>query len=240
MNRLFFQFITVAWFFGVIFCLALSNSANAVIIDTYQNYKELSAHERGTTGCGKDLSPGTKKNYDYSIEAITRKDAKISVFAIHAGTLEQGTGELAEAVAATDSNLYVFEILVPQNPTRLHLTSDHFDEPQALAMAAKSEQAVSLHGYADSSDEMMIGVGGGSTELKAKFLASKPVDGVAVVEFTERLTGLSKENIVNRCSRHGLQLEMSPALRNKIKADPIFRHSMAQWIRSVLTLPALR
>jgi phage replication-related protein YjqB (UPF0714/DUF867 family) len=210
-------------------------SARAEIIDTYQNFKELAAHERGTTGCCKDLS-SPQKNFDYSIEALAQHQSKITVFAIHAGTLEQGTGELAQAVAGNDLNLYVFEILDRKNSTRLHLTSEHFDEPQALALAAKSEIAVSLHGYADKSNEEMIGVGGGNATLIKKFMASTPVKGVKAVAFTDRLTGKSPLNIVNRCKQEGLQLEMSPALREHIKNDLVFRKRMAQWIRSVLTL----
>jgi len=186
--------------------------------DHFQNYAELSR--------------GLKEGSDYRIESKSRP-SPIAIFAIHGGVIEPGTIELARAIAGDDFSLYIFEGLHRTQAEALHLTATHFDEPQALALAEKSELCLSTHGFASSEKKLQVCLGGGNEKRIAQFITT----GFEDVEWTRcpRLPGKSPKNIVNRCQQPGIQMEMSPELRRKILRDPEFKVRFASWIRKQLS-----
>jgi len=196
----------------------LSPSAHAQMHDHFRNYAELSR--------------SLKKGSDYRIELKSRP-SPIAIFAIHGGVIEPGTVELARAIAGDDFSLYTFEGLKRGHGEAAHLTATHFDEPQALTLAEKSELCLSTHGFASSEKKLQVCLGGGNEKLKTKIMASDFEN----VEWTEcpRLPGKSPKNIVNRCHEPGIQMEMSPELRRKILRDSAFKIRFANWIRKQLS-----
>ena len=115
--------------------------------DRYANFAELARAE--------------KAGVDYRIEVRDREHAR-SVLAIHGGHIEAGTAELARKIAGADWNLYVFEGLKSEGNRVLHLTSAHFDEPRARALARKSRLCLSLHGFASQTGTAIACIGGGN------------------------------------------------------------------------------
>lgn len=82
------------------------------IIDTYQSYEELSAHER--------------IGIDYRI-LHERKGDQLLVLSPHAGGIESGVSELIHEISS-DYSMYLFEGLKVKGNHVLHITSTRFDE----------------------------------------------------------------------------------------------------------------
>ena len=85
--------------------------------DVYQSFQELSQCERA--------------GIDYEIKCVIRR-REIVVLAIHGGTMEIGTEEVAEKIAEKlNATVYVFKTLKTENPFELHVTSANYDEEMA-------------------------------------------------------------------------------------------------------------
>lgn len=176
----------------------LSGSNSYAVTDKFNNFKELSL--------------GKRFNEDYKI-SHTYSDSNIAVIAIHGGRIEKGTTELAHELASRGNfNFYSFQGIKRKDNSMLHITSTNFDEPKALAMVAKSEITLSLHGCRGK-DEFTY-VDGLDRELAEKIRLSLEDNGFTVLDAPKHLAGASKSNIVNRNARNkGVQLEISEALR---------------------------
>lgn len=172
--------------------------------DTYQNFEDLSANE--------------VRGEDYDIRTKHRKKDLI-VLTIHGGGIEGGASELTLETAtqleeAFNSSYYIFDAIKSSGNTALHITSTHFDEPEALEMVAESEYCVSYHGYSDSVKNTKIG--GADTELMQLALEKLTEAGfnAEILSAGGAISGSEADNICNRTSRgKGIQLEISTAQR---------------------------
>jgi phage replication-related protein YjqB (UPF0714/DUF867 family) len=161
-----------------------------------------------------------KEGEDYSITTIKRK-TPITIFAIHGGKIERGTSELAKSIAADTFNLYLFEGILPkENFKELHITSNNFDEPRALDLAASSYDCLSIHGFADKKKERIClgGLNFFLLEKVAEALSQLP-EPLETDLFCKNLEGKGETNIVNRCKNRGVQLEFSSKLRLRFSVD---------------------
>lgn len=169
--------------------------------DLYANFSELQANE--TYGV------------DYTISKQEHLTSDITIFTPHGGGIEVGTSEVVKAVAKDIANQYLFEGLKSSGNGDLHITSTNFDEPQALQLIPSKERAISIHGYSDP-DNQVIMMGGLDTSLR-DVLKTKFINegfNVVITDSTTGLQGIEPTNIVNRCSSgKGVQLELSTALR---------------------------
>ncbi len=152
---------------------------------------------------------------DFRVLAVER-GAQVLVLAVHGGTIEPGTSEIARALAGEDWNLYLFEGLDSRRPKDLHVTSKRFDDPAAVALATAAVVAVSIHGEKDKHSEVCVG--GGHERLPRETARVLKAAGFPV-EFPCRLPGTDPRNIVNRARRGGLQLEISLPLRQSLLKD---------------------
>ncbi|MEC1289580.1 poly-gamma-glutamate hydrolase family protein [Bacillus mojavensis] len=168
--------------------------------DIYQNFEELKNNE--------DPS-------DYSI--VTKETGSpVLVLAIHGGGIEGGTSELARELSQQYS-MYLFEGLKTSGNSVLHITSTHFDEPQALKLVASHEYVISLHGYAGEDQQIQIG---GTDRSRAAELVSELQEAGFPAELLgtdHPHAGVSPNNIANK-SKTGLsiQLEMSTGFRESL------------------------
>ncbi len=63
----------------------------------------------------------------------------ILVMAPHGGGIEPGTGDIADGVAGQHHSFYCFKGIKKQGNRALHITSNRFDEPLAMAMVRGSK-----------------------------------------------------------------------------------------------------
>lgn len=188
--------------------------------DTYKNFEKLSEKEIEGT--------------DYKVSVYDR-GVNSTILAIHGGNIDEGTSNIAKAVAKNDLNLYLFEGLkAPDEGIKLHITSHRFDEPRALKLVSHSKKCISIHGF--RSEENVVCLGGNDKKLMLAihdFLKSKNFD-FKIQSFCKALEGTHAKNIVNKCADAGVQLEFSTVLRKKMITDPELLKKVSGTLREAL------
>jgi phage replication-related protein YjqB (UPF0714/DUF867 family) len=176
------------------------------MIGKYASFAELALSERVGT--------------DYRITAIERPSSPVLIVAPHGGTIEIGTSELAQLIAGEEHNLFAFEGMKPRGPSRdLHITSHRFDHPECLALAARCDVVVGVHGCRGDSHIYVGGLDGELTELISEQLSSA---GFGVSTEGHRYPGVRPMNICNRGTLgRGAQLEITYDLRTSGARDEI-------------------
>jgi len=136
----------------------------------------------------------------------------VLIVAPHGGLIEAGTSEIAELIAGNDFGLFSFEGLKPYGTNReLHITSHRFDHPVCLAMAARANVVLSVHGCLGHT---RIHIGGLDTPLADALAESLRTAGFPIEPASERYPGRHPFNICNRGARgQGAQLEITHDLR---------------------------
>ena len=146
--------------------------------------------------------------------------SRFGFMAIHGGSLERGTAEIAvEAAARSGASLYTVE--QPED-FRWHLPSRLVCPEGSCALAAfldHVETVVSVHGFGRDGFWTRLLLGGADRALAARiagFLRAG-LDGYEIVDdvdaIPEGLRGLHPENPVNRSRGGGVQLELPPRVR---------------------------
>lgn len=174
--------------------------------DVYNDFDDLSHHEK------------EKDSYEIKRQ-VNNQD--VLVMAIHGGSIESGTGELAQAIANKRYSFYRFEGVKQADNYNLHISSLEFNEPDALNMTKDSTHTLSIHGY--ESEDKNTYVGGLDTTLASYVEKELKEKGFAVSAPPNQFKGKEKENIVNRNKRNkGVQLEISAAQRKAFFEDADF------------------
>lgn len=172
--------------------------------DRYLNFAELSAHE--------------EENHDYEILSRLNQ-SKFAIMAIHGGYIEHATQRLANTIAGDEHNYYCFSG-IEDKCQRLHITSNHFDEPQALNIASKVETVISIHGA--FGQKLKTYFGGRDEELKEKLMTALNSNGFdAEPDPSPTRQGRGKTNICNRGkSGKGVQIELPQGMRKSLFHEP--------------------
>jgi phage replication-related protein YjqB (UPF0714/DUF867 family) len=183
------------------------------------------------------LKAANTEGLDYSREAYDRGSA-VTVFAIHGGDIETATSRVARRIAGKDFNLYLFNGWHGESGD-LHVTAAHFDDPDAVRLAAAGTLGVSVHAQADRGT--WVCVGGSNTpaaELVTKRLLAA---GFAAETPCRRLPGTSRSNIVNRPARGGVQLELTLRLLERLErnGEELSRFSEAVRQAALESLPKI-
>jgi phage replication-related protein YjqB (UPF0714/DUF867 family) len=195
------------------------------LADRYRNFADLAASE--------------VDGVDYRIRFVDRPSS-ILVMAPHGGCIEPTTSEIAAAIAGDDHVLYRFEGLKPERPhADLHLTSRHYDEPQAVAAVAKADIVIVVHGRQDREDPATVWLGGGNRPLRIAMGQSLIAAGFSAITGGHPLRGDDPANICNRGRHHGVQLEVPRGLRDALGQDTEQLARFATAVRGALAaLPA--
>jgi phage replication-related protein YjqB (UPF0714/DUF867 family) len=147
--------------------------------------------------------------------------SRFGFLAIHGGSLERGTAEIARRAAdAADASVYTVE---QPDDFRWHLPS-HLVVPECSPELAgfleHAERVVSIHGYGRDGFWTRLLLGGRDRALAAQIAPVlrtglehyEVVDDIDVIP--AELRGLHPENPVNRTRGGGVQLELPPRVRN--------------------------
>ncbi|HUX74351.1 MAG TPA: poly-gamma-glutamate hydrolase family protein [Steroidobacteraceae bacterium] len=180
-----------------------------------------------------DLAAAQVRGRDYEISIRRRRASRVAVVAPHAGGIEDGTSELARAIAADDFNLYLFEgTRSAHNYLALHLTSHLFDEPQCLRLIAACTAVVSVHGCAGADSSLYLG--GRDTALRDRLADGLRAAGLRAAVDGHRFPAIHPRNICNRgATGRGVQLEATHSLR-----QPAAGRGVAAAIRAVFAAAA--
>lgn len=181
-----------------------------------------------------DLKRDRRERSDYSICSEDR-GSRVLVMAPHGGMIEPFTTELAEAVAGDEFSLYSFVGRQRAHNRRdLHITSHLYDEPLALKMAGDAELVFAVHGHRCKHAEFVM-PGGRHAECRKRLAESLEACGFDVKQPEPGLSGTDEKNICNRGKRvSGLQIEVSKALRDRLRDEEELRLSFIEAIRLAL------
>jgi phage replication-related protein YjqB (UPF0714/DUF867 family) len=189
-----------------------NDQASHMTDDTYRSFNDLRNNE--------------EMELDYRI-CMVDAGSPVTIIAPHAGKIEPKTSYITARIARDEFNYYCFEGIKANNNRRLHITSHKFDEPQALALLARSRMVVAIHACTES--EALVYPGGLDHKL-AKVIADElTAAGIAVADRNSKYQGVNPRNICNRgISGRGVQLEISRGLRDDINqidvlCDAVYR-----------------
>jgi phage replication-related protein YjqB (UPF0714/DUF867 family) len=162
--------------------------------------------------CFADLQRHEVLGRDFTVMCVERIGSSVAIVAPHGGKIEEGTSEIATLIAGTEHSLFCFEGLKPHGLNRhLHITSHHFDHPDCLALMARHERVLSVHGCMGHSQ---IFLGGLDPELTRRVGDRLSAAGFEVIREGHRYPGRHPLNICNRGARgRGAQLEITHDLR---------------------------
>lgn len=162
----------------------------------------------------EDLSRAFRRGRDYEIVVERRPGARLAVIAPHGGRIENGTSEVARALAGEEFHLYLFEgTLEVHNYRSLHLTSHLFDEPQCLELLAGTELVLAVHGC--GGDGELAYLGGRDEALRDRLAAALRDAGIAAATDGHPFPAQHPLNVCNRgAGGRGAQLELTHALRD--------------------------
>ena len=160
----------------------------------------------------KDLDSSEKIDRDYRI-VISDLGSPTTIIAPHGGKIEPKTSRIAAAIARDRFNCYRFEGLKPTGNRSLHITSHKFDEPQALALLARSQTVVAIHACTD--EKAVVYPGGRHETLMGVIANELKAAGISVANQNFKYQGIKPDNVCNRgASGRGVQLEISRGLRD--------------------------
>jgi phage replication-related protein YjqB (UPF0714/DUF867 family) len=161
------------------------------------------------------LAAEMREGIDYRIVAHQR-DPRVAIIAPHGGGIEQGTSELATAIAGGEFSLYCFEGLKAGGNERLHITSTRFDEPKCLHMVAQAQIVLAVHGCENAAE--LLFVGGQDLPLAERLMTA--LGDVGLHPRSARapaIAGCHSDNICNRgATGRGCQIEISHGLRSEM------------------------
>lgn len=185
-----------------------------------------------------DLARTEVLDDDYAIESLDRQ-SEVIVVAPHGGWIEPGTTEIAKAIAGGDLSYYIFAGLKSgRRHEDLHVSSERFDEPTALALIAKTQTVIGIHGMQNNAIGEDVWVGGRDFELSKDMVEALGASGFASTlrRPGQSLAGQAATNVCNRGTRRvGVQLEISRRLRDRLGAEPDLLASFVRAIRGIIT-----
>jgi phage replication-related protein YjqB (UPF0714/DUF867 family) len=173
-------------------------------MDKYRSFTELVRHERE----GEDFLIRTREG-----------TSGVVVVAPHGGKIEPGTMEIADAVAGVAHSFYAFEGRRSRPSWHLHVTSNNFDEPRALAIVTRHERVLTVHGCKGNHEAVYLG--GLDQDLMEEMGNAFGRHGFwAGPSPSPTLQGKGRRNICNRGSTgRGVQLEITRGLREQMFKD---------------------
>jgi phage replication-related protein YjqB (UPF0714/DUF867 family) len=146
--------------------------------------------------------------------------SRFGFMAIHGGSLERGTAEIA-TTAAEESGASLYTVVQPED-FRWHLPSHLVGPEGSPALAGfldHVDDVISIHGYGREGYWTRLLLGGQGRELAARVgpILAAGLDGYEIVDdldaIPSALRGLHPENPVNRTRGGGVQLELPPRVR---------------------------
>ena len=174
-----------------------------------------------------DLARAQRRGVDYEIVVERRPASTVAILAPHGGAIENGTSEIARAIAGDEFNLYLLEGLRSSGNYRaLHLTSHRFDEPECLALIANCTVVLALHGCGGQDPRVLLG--GRDTALRDRLARAMADAGLDAAVDGHRFPAMQPTNICNRgATGRGVQIELTNPLRVFAAAAPVIAATRA-------------
>jgi phage replication-related protein YjqB (UPF0714/DUF867 family) len=165
-----------------------------------------------------ELVLNTIKDKDYRFVILDR-GADVTVAAIHGGSTEPLTSELATAIAGDDCNLYDFRGLDVQDAKLMRVLPARFNDMRLQNLMKRARLGVSILGIEGA--EAVVHVGGRNQHLKRILMARLQEAGFEVRGPCGPGAAHDPSRFYNLPSEGGVQLELTRALRASMLDAPL-------------------
>ena len=184
-----------------------------------------------------DLAAAQREGEHFSVTVHHRPAARVAILAPHGGRIEDGTSEIARAIAGHEHHLYLLEgRRTSHNYHTLHLTSHRFDEPGCLDLLTRAERVVAVHGCRGHHE--VVYIGGRDAELANGIHRRLSALGIMAQTDDHPFPGRHPQNVCNRGTRGaGVQLEITHPLRRSRRVDRL-ASAVREAIDHVMSVPA--
>jgi len=159
-----------------------------------------------------DLVLRYERGVDYEL-TVRDRNAGATILALHGGTIEPLTAELAELVAGDDWNLYAIRGLRAGTGAELRLPTLRLREFRCDALLDRSELALALDGC-DAGDAALVG--GRSERLVQALLDHLQAAGLPASETNKPEVERLALQCYNRAKHGGAQLSLPQELRRNL------------------------
>ena len=169
-----------------------------------------------------ELAENEEESVDFNIDVRSAR-SRFAIVAPHGGCIEHGTSQIVRGIAGNNHAFYCFEGL--KDPShRLHISSNRFDEPRALAIVGSVDVVITIHGAYGKTPHVYFG--GLHEELKMSFIDELTQEGFAADhDPSPTRQGKGKTNICNRGREgKGVQIEMTQGFRKSLFHKPDYQH----------------
>lgn len=186
-----------------------------------------------------DLARAQVRGHDYEISVRRTAESRVAVIAPHGGEIENGTSEIAAAIAADEHNLYLFEgIRASRNYFSLHLTSHLFDEPECLELISTCSTVIAIHGCGGAEPKVLLG--GRDTALRDQLAAALAAQQIDAATSGHRFPATQLSNVCNRgAGQRGVQIELTDPLRRFPAATAVVAATRAVLSLAGWAIPAV-
>ena len=165
----------------------------------YQDFTELVLH--------------AAKGRDYRLNIVDRK-ADVTITAVHGGSIEPLTSELAAAIAGEEYNLYELRGLRTRGCELLRVPIQRFNEAQLHALMQRSNIALSIQGT--EGGEAAVHLGGRNRWLKRVLGARLQEAGFQVRPPAGPGAAHDPLRFYNLAVEGGVQIELTSAMRESL------------------------
>jgi phage replication-related protein YjqB (UPF0714/DUF867 family) len=163
---------------------------------------------------------GSEPKASFAIDVEARPESHVIVIAPHGGKIEVLTSEIAWRIAGSDFSYYSFTGARPDHNRDLHITSHRFDEPRAVALVAKHQWVVAIHGCRGDMPRVLLG--GLDLELVEDVSARLTCRDIDAQTVGHPFEGKELGNICNRgATGRGLQIELTMPFREGERVDDL-------------------
>jgi phage replication-related protein YjqB (UPF0714/DUF867 family) len=158
------------------------------------------------------------KERDYRVHIIDR-GADVTVAAIHGGSIEPLTSELAASIAGEEHNLYELRGLSVQGHDLLRVPVQRFDEIRLYTLVRRSRIALSIQGAPGS--DPSVHLGGKNRRLKHALEERLREAGFDVRSPATPGAAHDPQRFFNAATEGGIQMELTQALRVSLVDAPL-------------------
>jgi phage replication-related protein YjqB (UPF0714/DUF867 family) len=163
-----------------------------------------------------ELNQDLVRDLHYRVRILDRL-SPITVIAPHGGFIEAGTSNIAEAIAGFEHNFFDFQGLRRRRAWELHITSVKFRHPYLVNMLSRSQMSVSVHSMGTQGNGKIL-IGGLNGQFKERIYRELSLAGFPVTTKAERYRGVHPQNIVNLAQNHGVQIELTTSVIDRMFA----------------------
>jgi phage replication-related protein YjqB (UPF0714/DUF867 family) len=158
-------------------------------------------------------------------------EKKYLVIGIHGGGIQLYTSDIVYGIAGTRHGFYLFEGFIQDAQTRMHVSSDNYNEPRFDKMVPQYSRGIAIHGLKEERGPAVL-VGGLDEALTDRFIENFNKAGIPARKYSDSRVSISPKNVCNRgANGAGIQMEVP----KKMRMHPVQRRQIIEVAKGTLS-----